>query len=139
LKLGCLCLIALLIALTSIQAINVVRTLTLPDNLAPHVSLLPMLEVVAGGLWTGALLWGTWGLLRRSDRRTAAWLIAAYLAYQIARTIVFARADYDRQRIPFLLVAGLGMCVIGMVIVLRVNARKDQNIIEHGDTEDTEQ
>jgi hypothetical protein len=95
-----------------------VRAVTLPPELAAQVSLSLPLEFVGGALWSGAFVWATWGLLRRKHGAVPlAWaLMLAFATYSAVRLLIFARADYDRGRLPFLWVTlGLILLAAGLV------------------------
>jgi hypothetical protein len=112
-------LIALLLVLISTQIVNVIRAPTLP----PEVSLFPQFEFFAGLLWMLIFAWAALRLLRSVPhaRLHALYMLLVFALYSVLRQIIFARADYDRQRIPFLL-AGLvftALIVGGITIVNR--------------------
>ncbi|MDZ4764287.1 MAG: hypothetical protein SGI73_07010 [Chloroflexota bacterium] len=97
--------VLLCIALALHQATSAVRALRLP----PVVSLSPPLEVVTGGLWAAAFALVAWRSVRRTAHpRSAGRMIAAFAAYSAVRLFIFARSDYDRERLSFLfLMTGL--------------------------------
>lgn len=102
---GVLILLTVLLAL--FQAGAVVNALRLPPDLARQISLNPALEVVAGALWTLVAAVIGLRLLQRMPGagQGAAWLLLAFGVYAVLRLVIFARADYDQGRLPFLLVA----------------------------------
>jgi len=65
-------------------------------------------------VWAGAFSWGLLSLLKGADyaKRRALWLIFGFLVYSTLRLGLFARAEYDRQRLPFLIVGGLTTLII---------------------------
>lgn len=98
-------LFALLTALLAVVTLGLaLRAVTLPPELAAQVSLSLPLEFVGGVLWAGAFAWATWGLFRgkRGAVSLAFALILAFATYSAVRLLIFARADYDRGRLPFL-------------------------------------
>jgi cytochrome bd-type quinol oxidase subunit 2 len=80
------------------------QAVTTPAELAARVSLPPGLQFVAGGLW--ALLFGfiTVTLIQNRLRtiQPVLWTLAAFVGYSVLRLALFAQADYDRARLPFL-------------------------------------
>lgn len=90
-----------------------VRAVTLPPELAAQVSLLLPVEVVAGAVWAALFARVTWGLIRskRGAVGLALTLALAFATYAAARLLLFARADYDRGRLPFLWVT-LGLILL---------------------------
>lgn len=92
--------------LTIVGAGMAARAVTLPPELAARVSLALPLEVTAGALWAGLFTLVCWRLLRRK-RGASDWALLAVLAfatYSTIRLLLFARAEYDAGRLPFLLV-----------------------------------
>jgi hypothetical protein len=96
------------------QAVNAVRAL----RLTPDVSLSAPLEFVASLLWAGMF-----ALLALRRRARPIWLaLIAFAVYSAARIVIFARADYDRGRVPVLLI------IIGLImIVLTLFAARSQS------------
>jgi hypothetical protein len=112
-------LLALLIGLLAIVALGTaVRVVTLPAELTAQVSLLLPLEVVAGALWAALFARAAWRLTQsKHGAVTLAWvLILAFATFSAVRLLIFARADYDRGRLPFLWVTlGLILLAAGLV------------------------
>lgn len=111
-------LIGLLLLFAAAQALNAMRSTTLPAE----VALLPAFEFVASGMWTLVFLWAAVRLSRAVPlaHTHAVLLLFAFAGYNVVHMIVFARADYDRQRIPFLLVAlVIGLLLIGLSRIRR--------------------
>ncbi len=129
--------VAALLAL--IQASAAWRALHVHDALAAQVSLLPGLEAAAGAGWALAAAWVTVMLLRRRPRARwyATGLLAGFALYSLGRLAVFAQADYDRQRLPFLAVATVAVLAVLVAYVARsaqvettekeLNGRKSQD------------
>ena len=63
----------------------------------------------SGGLWAAAFALVAWRSVRRTAHpRSAGRMIAAFAAYSAVRLFIFARSDYDRERLSFLfLMTGL--------------------------------
>jgi hypothetical protein len=100
-------LLTLLVAALAVVGAGIaVRAITLPPELTGQVSLSLPLEVAAGVLWTALFALVCWRLLRRKPHAVdhALLLVLAFATYSFVRLLLFARADYDAGRLPFLLV-----------------------------------
>jgi hypothetical protein len=103
-----------MIGLAAVQVGAAARALTLSSDLAAVVSVARPLDFVAAVLWgiafsaAGVLLLrksARRDLLRRwNARRLALVLLGGFALYSLARLAVFAQADYDRGRLPFLII-----------------------------------
>lgn len=94
-------------ALALFQIISALLVLQRSESLAAQIAVPPALDIVGGLLWGGAFalqLWrGSWGLT----------LYAGFALYSVLRLALFARADYDLGRLPFLwLLVGTFMIVV---------------------------
>ena len=92
-----------------------------PPDVATLVSLPIPLQFIASVLWGLLSAFVTVTLVRRRPRALlyAAWLVIGLIAYNITRWMFFVRADYDRQRLPFLLIIAIISLLIPTAIVLR--------------------
>jgi hypothetical protein len=63
----------------------------------------------------------TYTLIRHKPRalQYAAWLVIGFVTYSLARLLIFVRADYDQQRLPFLLIAAFIALIIPTAFILR--------------------
>ncbi|MCC6613875.1 MAG: hypothetical protein IT320_10385 [Anaerolineae bacterium] len=95
--------------------------LFLPPALVAEISLVPLVEFIVGVMWAVIFAYIALQLWRRKPRapRFLGWALVAWIGYSVFRLSVFARADYDRQRLPFLWVAGLVGCVVIGIFLLR--------------------
>ncbi|NWF68148.1 MAG: hypothetical protein HXY40_03600 [Chloroflexi bacterium] len=91
------------------QAGAALRAITTPPALAAQVALPLGLEFVAGVLWALLFAYACGALLRRTQRAApdTILLIGVFIMYSVARLLFFAQADYDRQRLPFAVAAGI--------------------------------
>ena len=107
------------VLLTLHQLGAVVTVLRLPDDVAASLSLPAWAQVVAGSVWTLVFGWTTVLLFRRMMRpMRALWLLAVFILYSLLRLLLFAWADYDRQRLSFLFVVVMvGMTLIRTIVV----------------------
>src|ERR1700690_662314 len=74
------------------------HALNLPADVP--VSLIAPLELVAALVWGILLSLTTWRIARHKAR--GVWLLLAFVVYSVARLVIFTRADYDHNRLPFL-------------------------------------
>ncbi|MFN8373104.1 MAG: hypothetical protein U0694_09545 [Anaerolineae bacterium] len=97
------------------------RAATTPPPLAAVVALPLGLELVLSGLW--ALLFGsaTFALLRQKSRAVfrALMLISVFIIYSAVRLLLFAQADYDRQRLPFLFIIVILLLIFPVIYLIR--------------------
>lgn len=97
-----------LILLTALLALfqlsSAVRAVQIPPETAARLSLSIPLEVAAGVAWACAFALASVLLVKRRPHalRYAAWATGSFLVYNVARLVIFARADYDRARLPLL-------------------------------------
>lgn len=126
-------LVLLMIALTLYALVGVVRMLTLPPALAVFPDEVRIFDVISGVGWTVVFIIMTVRLLRPtllrplpkpvSRRRSRSFattgqvavLLTVFGLYQIVRLALFAQADYDRQRLPFLIAIWL-IWVAGLIL-----------------------
>ena len=103
----------LTIVLAIVSAGMAIRAIQLPPELAAQVSVVPAVEVIAGSLWALLFALLAWLLLRnrRNAVRLTTWAVLVFAAYSLIRLLLFARADYDVGRLPFLLVT-LGIILV---------------------------
>jgi D-alanyl-lipoteichoic acid acyltransferase DltB (MBOAT superfamily) len=114
-------LLALMLLLTLFQAGAAVRSLQTPPALAATVRLPIALNLVMSLIWS--LLAATVFLLlwtRRSRAPAyAAALLLGFILYSAARLALFTQADYDRGRLPVLVVVSLVLACIPGIMLLR--------------------
>lgn len=120
---------ALTVLLTIIHIGAAWRTLQTPPDLAVVVNLPLPLEFAAGVTWGLLSALVTITLVRRNPRALhfAGWLLIGLLVYNAARWVIFVRADYDRQRLPFLLALATILLLILTALVLRPAAQPTEN------------
>ncbi|MCL4247115.1 MAG: hypothetical protein KJ065_03065 [Anaerolineae bacterium] len=114
-----LIMLSILVALLNVGM--VFTSLQLPPELAAQTSLLPALEVAVGVFWAAVFAYAALRLWQRRPNpdRVLAWALTVWIGYSLVRLTVFARADYDRGRLPFLWAAGLVGCVLIGIFLLR--------------------
>ena len=120
-------------ALLAIQQFGAVyRALNIPEALAAQVSLMPPLEFVAAVVWGLILSAATWRVAWHKSRnlRTGILALVAFIVYSVARLFVFTRADYDYNRLRFLLVVTILILVAGVVYLMRSRAQPTEKMYE---------
>jgi len=97
--------LTLLIAfMTLVQAGGLIRTMQRSEALSTQLTLSRPLEIAAGLVWLTVFGWLLWALIRNRPHAQFRAVIGVigFIAYSVLRLFIFAQADYDRQRIPFL-------------------------------------
>jgi hypothetical protein len=114
-------LIILIVSLALFQLGAAIRTLQVPDALAAQITLPLPLEFIVGILWALVFAWLTPNLIRLKSnaRRHTVWAVIGFAVYSVARLLLFTQADYDRQRLPFLLIATVLILAIPVTYLLR--------------------
>lgn len=120
---------ALTVLLTIIHIGAAWRALQTPPDLAAVVNLPLPLEFAASVTWGLFSALVTITLVRRRPRALyhAGWLLIGLLVYHAARWAIFVRADYDRQRLLFLLALAAILLLISTALVLRPAAQPTEN------------
>ncbi|MCA9910704.1 MAG: hypothetical protein KC519_18740 [Anaerolineae bacterium] len=129
----------LALALMLLNVGMVVTALQLPPDLVAQTSLLPVLEIVSGVFWAAVFAYAAVRLWQRRPNadRVLGWALTVWIGYSLVRLTVFARADYDRGRLPFLWAAGLVGCVLIVIFLLRPG-RTGAALMETNDHEQRE-
>jgi hypothetical protein len=109
--------------LAGVNAARVVVTLTGWDYWTAFDLPFPLsLHVALGCGWAAALGGTAWGLwtTRRWSRRWALVLIPLYQLYELGWRLAFTRGEYERGRLPFVLVT----LIIGTAIAIWILTRR---------------
>ena len=114
-------LILLTSLLTLFQIGSAMRVLQLPGDLAGQISLSLPLELAASLVWALVFGWLTLTLVQNKEHALgySGWGLVAFVIYSVARLLIFAQADYDRQRLPFALAAAVILSAILNMALLR--------------------
>jgi len=114
------CLIFITAILGVYQIIFAFRVLQQADILSES-SLPVAMQVTVATVWAVGFLLATVGLVRhnRLALRYSGWLIVTFILYNLLRVVAFAQADYDRQRLPFLMILTLIILIVPLVILLQ--------------------
>jgi hypothetical protein len=127
-------------ALALIQVGAAVRAARVPAELAARISVPLTLELVAGLLWAGLFAGITIRLLARKSGATRwlAWGLIAFSLYNGLRWLAFTQADYDRGRLPVLLLAILFFVMIMVVLLIRpvwIRKRKTETTFDDSESQ----
>ena len=120
---------ALTTALALFQGAAAGRALALSPALGAAVSLPGALGFVAASAWAllfALLTVNLWRLRPSAVRHTTVALIA-FVLYSAARLALYARADYDQQRLPFALATALLCCAVPALYLLRRPSNRHVN------------
>ena len=94
-------LLALLMLLVQFGALH--NLTTIPPEIAVQLSLILPLELALALAWALIFAWLAVNLWRGAQTRRLWQALALYVVVSVLRLLLFARADYDRGRLPFLL------------------------------------
>jgi hypothetical protein len=120
---------ALTALLALLQAGAAWRAVQLPQDIAALTSLSVPLELIAGVAWAAAFALVTFRVLNHHPNalRQSAWMFMGWVVYNMTRLVIFTQADYDRQRLPFLLIAAGIVLLISTTFVLRPTTQRTEN------------
>lgn len=119
---GCIRWLAALTALLAVIELGAAgRALQTPPDLAAKISLPMPLEFAASAIWGLLAALVTVAFVRRSPRalRYTASLLIGFTLYSLTRLLLFAQADYDRQRLPLLFALAVVILFIPTSFALR--------------------
>lgn len=110
------------------------RALNITDEMRALVSLPTALEFATGAVWT--LIWllaaiNLWHGRARARFYTACAGIG-FAFYSLGRLAIFAQADYDRQRLPFLAIIIFALSIILVIYINRSSKVHATESMEHG-------
>ncbi len=94
-------LLALLLLLVQLASLN--QLTRIPPEIAAQFSLILPLELALTLAWALIFAWLAVTLWRGAQTRRLGQALAIYAFVSVMRLLLFARADYDRDRLPFLL------------------------------------
>jgi D-alanyl-lipoteichoic acid acyltransferase DltB (MBOAT superfamily) len=114
-------LLALVLLLALFQAGAVARASQTPASLAEMVHLPAALNLAMSLIWSlfaATVFILLWTRHKRAPAYAAA-LLLGFILYSAARLALFTQADYDRGRLPLLVVASLVLACIPGIMLLR--------------------
>jgi hypothetical protein len=89
------------------QILTAFQVLQLPGAVASALSIPVIVQIGLSAGWALLFFIAARSLYSRHPRsvRRAVGLISGFMLYSLLRLVIFARADYDRARLPFLIIA----------------------------------
>ena len=126
-------LILLITFFTLMQAGGLIRTIQRSEVLSTQLTLSRPLEIVAGVVWLSVFGWLLWALIRNRPHAQFRAIVVTFgfIAYSVLRLVIFAQADYDRQRIPFLVLLLVIMTLLASGIRLLSVFLKHKEIVTY--------
>lgn len=117
-------LIALMGLMVLYHGAAVVSALGISVERGLPVSVLPLFEAAAHTLWALGFAAITLALVKKRPNalRYCGWMLLGFMLYGLIHRAVFARADYDRQRLPFL-IAVFVIILAGYLVIEFVYSR----------------
>ena len=96
--------LSVIVILAQLRAI--IRLLNVPADLVIQTSLILPLELLAGGGWTLLFSITAVNLARKRPHamRWNLWALCGFFIYSAARLFLFTQADYDRNRLPLIVI-----------------------------------
>lgn len=118
-RLGCQ--VIFLAILMLFQIISAVRVLQLPESIQPLLVFPPTLQAILAIAWVLLFLIAIVFHLRGQQiaGQYSNGLIIGFFGYSLLRVIVFAQADYDRNRTPLLILVALVTVVPATIFFVR--------------------
>jgi hypothetical protein len=115
---GCLPVLTAILGLY--QIIFALHVLQQADHF-PDVGVPVMILVSWSMLWAVGFLGLTVGLVRRNHLalRYSGWFVIVFLIMGLLRSVIFAQADYNRNRLPFLALMTLVILAVPLLVLLR--------------------
>lgn len=97
---------------------SIIHLLNLSPQAAAALSFSRNLQIVIGVTWGAVFTYCTImlvsGRLAAEDR--VIWALYGFIVYSAARLLLFSQADYDRARLPFVLVGAAGLLAVLTVV-----------------------
>lgn len=129
-----------LIVLTSLLALfqvgAIVAVAQTPADIVGKINLPSVLTLILAAGWIVAFVGITARLWQRKPgaKNRAVWLAVGFIVYSLARLALFAHADYDRQRLPFLLMATFFVLIMVLAgtFLVRSAHQKPTETVKHG-------
>jgi hypothetical protein len=108
-----------LLLLFLVQVGTIIELLTLPPDIVNELYFSRNAQMMIAVTWASVSLWVIMGIVRGKTyySKHGLWIIYGLIVYSLLRLVLFAQADYDRQRVPFLVV------LLGIFFVLGIVAR----------------
>jgi hypothetical protein len=108
------CLLFLLTILGLFQILLAFRVLE-DSIIYGEVRFPPVVQVGISLIWLVIILWTVQAVFRKQSYDAGITTIIAYLVFRLLQVVFFAEADYDRNRIPFLLLVMVSLLLIPLL------------------------
>jgi hypothetical protein len=108
------CLFILLTILGLFQILFALRVLE-DSAIYGELSIAPVFHVGSSLIWLVIIIWAAYAVFRKQSQELGISTIIAYLVFRLMQGIFFAQADYDRNRIPFLLLVMVSLLLIPLL------------------------
>jgi hypothetical protein len=108
------CLLFFLSILALFQIVFAFRVLE-DSTMYGEILISPFIHVGMSLAWLVIILWAAYAVLRKKAYELGVYTIIAYLVFRLLQVMFFAGADYDRNRIPFLLLVMLFLLLIPLL------------------------
>lgn len=119
-----------IIVLSLHQFISIMNWLRSPI-LAESIRLSPVFEIITGAIWVIVFTTLAISLWRSfATTRQVIVLLTIFSLFQILRLAAFAQADYDRQRLPFLVLLWFAWVIILFLIEL-ISTVQSRRLADH--------
>lgn len=134
-RLGCTTF--LLVILMLFQIISLLRVLQLPTSIRAGLQFAPWFQAMLALIWVLLFAVAIVMILRqqRDASQFSSWLIIGFMIYSLLRLIIFAQADYDRQRLPMLAAMTMILLAIPIITLLQPTLHRGRRREEDNDSE----
>ena len=111
-------------AIVLFHILSVWNVLNLADDVSQRLTIPLPIELVMSLIWAGLFAWGIIALIRHKSYaiRYTGWMTVGWLMYCWLRVAIFARADYDQQRL--VLSTGLTLLIVLPLVVMLIQRPK---------------
>lgn len=122
------CLIFVVVGLAIFQLFGLIYLLQTPDSLLSNLIPAYPIKLISGVVWFVMLLALTVALAikKRIALRYGVWVVITFIGYRLGWITLFAQADYNQQREPFLWLT-LGSLIIGFTVMRVRRHPQDDN------------
>ena len=102
-----------------VQVGTIIELLTLSPHFVNDLYFSRNAQIMIAVTWAALSLWGMMSIVRGKTyySKHGLWIIYGFIVYSLLRLVLFARTDYDQQRLPFL------VTLLGILFVLGIVAR----------------
>lgn len=130
------CLLMFVIGLCLYQIFVLIHVLQIEETI--RTALIPSVpvQIGLGILWLMLLGQTAIGLVIKQALalRYGGWIVIAYVIYRLGYVILFVQADYNRNRLPFLILFTILVLIVPIMTLLHREGQinKQREVISHG-------